>query len=687
MDQKRRRWLFAICAVLFSQGFLAKHPKATSSLLRTGASGFLGFLSAVAQVILIREFMAVFSGHELVFAVVLAVWLLGCALGSALMNLVGLRRAVISLIAACVLLPITVIAARLLKPVMGMPLGVVPDMGVVAIAATVILLPLTFVLGGVFAVLAREARGEAVYGAEALGFAVGGILTACVILVPLPSGLGKLTVQAAWPGYTVVASEQTRYGALVMAERNGQKSFFENGRHLFTAGDAFSAEEVHIPLLVHPAPRNIFLIGGGFSQAGQEALKHPVDRVDYAELDPGVLRLEFEQVLFKPDARLHVMSGDPRAVLARSRDVYDVVVVNVGDPTTIFAGRFFTRDFFDSVRRHLTPDGIMSVTLGLSENYVNPQGKEYARSVRSTLLSVFRNVVFVPGERLTFMAGDAPWLAGGFSPGLLLGRLHERGVRTQFIQGYYLKDRMSPGRMADVLRWLERPGEVSTDERPVSSWRALIYATTRSGMGFTRLMAAAESLRWFVWFLILLIFLPVFFFFFGVMPVTGAAAAGFTQMIFQVAVIFAVQSAYGHAYMVIGLLSAGFMLGAWLGVLAVRFSWPGTSVISGAVMQALSACFFIFFMTFLPQGLFVLPLVTGVAGGIQLARYMILDGRGHSGRVYAADVMGAACGALLCGIFFLPVLGIKMTMMFIFLLNGALMLMFRFQPASSSSER
>ncbi|TET70243.1 MAG: hypothetical protein E3J45_00345, partial [Candidatus Zixiibacteriota bacterium] len=43
---------------------------------------YLGFLSLVAQTILLREMLAVFSGNEIVLGAILAFWLLWVGLGS-----------------------------------------------------------------------------------------------------------------------------------------------------------------------------------------------------------------------------------------------------------------------------------------------------------------------------------------------------------------------------------------------------------------------------------------------------------------------------------------------------------------------------------------------------------------------------------------------------------------------------
>ena len=654
---KERRWPIAACAL------------------------FLGVISAIAQVLLIRELMTAFSGHELVFVVVLAAWLVGIAIGSVCCRWQGLRLAVGLLASSIFLIPLTIVGARLLKPALGIPLGSVADMGVVAAGASVLLLPLTVVLGAVFAVLARQAAGKDIYAYEALGFVVGGVLMTFVFIVPLPRAIAVWSEQTAWPGYHLIAAEQTRYGSLVVVERGGQKSFFENGRLLFTAGDAASAEEVHAGLLTHPAPRTVFLMGGGFSQAGQEALKHPLQHLDYAELDPAVVRIERRYAGLKEDPRLNVMTGDPRAVLERSGRLYDVIVMDEGDPVSLLAGRFFTREFFDQAHARLAPGGILAVTINSSENDVNAQGQAYAGSVMATLASVFASVVAVPGERMTFIASDAAYEV---TPGLWVRQLEQRGIRTVFMRDYYLNDRMSPARMAEARDWLFRRAarrEVSSDVSPLTSLRALVFATTRTGTGFSKLMEVLERGQQAVWLLI-----PALFWGGAVarkrfLPVAGAAAAGFTQMVFQVASILLMQEVFGYAYAAVGIMTAGFMLGILLGVRFLRCFRPQ----DGAWLQVLLAMLFMTVLLHWPLGIWVFPVMAGMAGGVQFAVYTTMAGDRHSARIYAADVAGAACGAVCAGLFLLPLWGMAMTMLFVAAINGVMVLL-TVQPKSVSAD-
>jgi hypothetical protein len=90
-----------------------------------------------------------------------------------------------------------------------------------------------------------------------------------------------------WRPYSLLAARETPLGSLALAEREGQYNFFTNGIFQFSSPDPRRAEEkTHLPLLFHPGPRHILLIGGGLSGSIREILKHPsVEQVTYVELD------------------------------------------------------------------------------------------------------------------------------------------------------------------------------------------------------------------------------------------------------------------------------------------------------------------------------------------------------------------------------------------------------------------
>ena len=90
-------------------------------------------------------------------------------------------------------------------------------------------------------------------------------------------------------------------------------------------------------LRLGPAPdaRRVLLISGGCSGTAREVLKYPVEAVDYVDLDPLILDVAHRYVPESlADPRIHVINADGRRFVRQTDRRYDVVIVDVPDPST-----------------------------------------------------------------------------------------------------------------------------------------------------------------------------------------------------------------------------------------------------------------------------------------------------------------------------------------------------------------
>ena len=105
-----------------------------------------------------------------------------------------------------------------------------------------------------------------------------------------------------------------------------------------------------------PEARRVLLVSGGVSGTAREVLKYGVEAVDYVELDPRDPRGGRR---FLPESLAR--SADPRhqrptaGYVKQTAERYDVVILDVPDPSTSQINRFYTREFFAEVRRCWRP--------------------------------------------------------------------------------------------------------------------------------------------------------------------------------------------------------------------------------------------------------------------------------------------------------------------------------------------
>src|SRR5690625_1489036 len=133
-----------------------------------------------------------------------------------------------------------------------------------------------------------------------------------------------------------------------------------------TVNDEFFYHEmiVHVPLMSHPRPERILVIGGGDGGTVREVIKHStVQHVDLVEIDGRVIDLcreylpELSHGLDDPRVHIHVADA-LKFVKEVEPETYDVVIVDSSDPLGPAVG-LFKQEFYEDVARSLKADGLM----------------------------------------------------------------------------------------------------------------------------------------------------------------------------------------------------------------------------------------------------------------------------------------------------------------------------------------
>ncbi|WP_423792816.1 spermidine synthase [Methanocaldococcus indicus] len=131
-----------------------------------------------------------------------------------------------------------------------------------------------------------------------------------------------------------------------------------------TERDEFIYHELitHIPLFTHPNPKDVLVIGGGDGGTVREVLKHPVERVDFVELDEKVIEVA-KKYLPKlsckiDDEKVNLIITDGIKYVAETDKKYDVVIVDCPDPVGPAKG-LFEKEFYKNVFKCLKEDGLM----------------------------------------------------------------------------------------------------------------------------------------------------------------------------------------------------------------------------------------------------------------------------------------------------------------------------------------
>ncbi|HEX9780372.1 MAG TPA: fused MFS/spermidine synthase [bacterium] len=165
----------------------------------------------------------------------------------------------------------------------------------------------------------------------------------------------------------------------------------------------------HVPLLLHPDPESVLVIGLGSGITFGHASRYPVSRLDCAEIEEGVVEGarwfgDYNyHVHDDPRATIHIADG--RNILLASPRRYDVITCEPSNPWMAGIANLFTKEFYELAKRRLEPGGIMCQWVHLYHMF--PQD---VKLVLRTFREVFPHMTVwctIPGD-LLLVGSDSP---------------------------------------------------------------------------------------------------------------------------------------------------------------------------------------------------------------------------------------------------------------------------------------
>jgi spermidine synthase/tetratricopeptide (TPR) repeat protein len=123
----------------------------------------------------------------------------------------------------------------------------------------------------------------------------------------------------------------------------------------------------HLPVLLHPSPRKVMILGLASGVTSGSVLFHPVDRVDCVEISPSVARASvyFNHVneLDLGDDRFNLIMDDARNYLSFTDVRYDVIILEPTNAWVAGMSTLYTREFYGLISSRLEPGGLVLIFL------------------------------------------------------------------------------------------------------------------------------------------------------------------------------------------------------------------------------------------------------------------------------------------------------------------------------------
>lgn len=176
----------------------------------------------------------------------------------------------------------------------------------------------------------------------------------------------KETVALSFKIEKTLFSERSQFQQVDVVQTAGHGVMLLNdGIVQLSERDEFVYHEMiaHVPLFVHPSPKQVLVIGGGDGGTVREVLKHrSIERVVMVEIDEMVVqacRRHLPSVSWAlDDPRLELRIEDGVKFVKDTGERFDVVIVDSSDPIGP-AEPLFNQLFYERVAAILAADGIM----------------------------------------------------------------------------------------------------------------------------------------------------------------------------------------------------------------------------------------------------------------------------------------------------------------------------------------
>ncbi|MFG1180943.1 fused MFS/spermidine synthase [Xanthobacter versatilis] len=386
-----------------------------------------GLLGIGYEVVTVRVLSQILENTIYTFAILLAAYLTGTALGAVARNAIAARRPgadltrplVVATALACLLGAVLLgVSDRMLEMLRaGLPATLegrlAAELGIAALA----FLPPTIAMGALFTELAQRASDKAGGVGPALAVNTLGAALAPILFGPLLLPLlgAKLAFVIIAVGYLLVLPDLARRSlmaaglvgaataALMVAPLSlrfvrippgGELVWHRDGvmaavsvisnsagdRHLqvnnhFRMGGSASMRsdhrQAHIPLLLHPAPESALFLGLGTGATLSAAGAHPGLQADGVELVPEVVETfplfgtSAGEIGRNPRLRVHV--ADARRFVRAPGSRYDVIVADLYHPSVDGSGALYAQEHFAAIRDRLAEGGLFAQWLPLHQ--------------------------------------------------------------------------------------------------------------------------------------------------------------------------------------------------------------------------------------------------------------------------------------------------------------------------------
>jgi spermidine synthase len=172
-------------------------------------------------------------------------------------------------------------------------------------------------------------------------------------------------------GENIIYTNSTPYQRIVLTHNKSDYRLYLNNNLQFSSVDEYRYHEA----LVHPAMsmakkvENVLVLGGGDGLAVREILKYKeVKQISLIDLDEGMTKLfKSNSILVRlnknslNNSKVSVSNVDAYVWAKRCSKKYDVLIIDLPDPSNYSLGKLYSLNFYSTLKKILNPDALVVI--------------------------------------------------------------------------------------------------------------------------------------------------------------------------------------------------------------------------------------------------------------------------------------------------------------------------------------
>lgn len=223
-------------------------------------------------------------------------------------------------------------------------------------------------------------RSQRLVGVVVLSAALGGSALAVWSMPKVPWGLiafGRFLPTKSGGAKLLYVGEGMNASVAVTELNSGVRNFHISGKvEASSEAQDMRLQRMlgHLPALLHPKPRSALVVGCGAGVTAGSLVVHPeIEKIVICEIEPLIPQVVAqyfgkENHDVTTNARVRLVYDDARHYILTTPDKFDIITSDPIHPWVKGAATLYTKEYFELVKRHLTPGGLVTQWVPLYES-------------------------------------------------------------------------------------------------------------------------------------------------------------------------------------------------------------------------------------------------------------------------------------------------------------------------------